>query len=59
MTSCVGKEHETMSDKEFFKQVMPKKSQLQKLKKLLILVTPISIHVESFSGCVSDWSILY
>ena len=34
MTSCVGKEHETMSDKEFFKQVMPKKSQLSETEEV-------------------------
>ena len=35
-----------------------KYSSFQKLKKLLILTAPTSIHIERFSGCVSDWIIL-
>ena len=33
-------------------------SSFQKLKKLLILIATTSIHIERFSGCVSDWSVL-
>ena len=29
------------------------------MKKLLILIAQTSIHIERFSGCVSDWSVLY
>ena len=48
-----------MSDKGFFKQFMSKKQySFQKMKKLLILIAPTSIHIERFTGCVSDWSIL-
>ena len=58
LASWVVEEHETMSDKGFFKQFMSEKSSFQKLKKLLILITPTSIYIERFTGCVSDWSIL-
>ena len=49
--SWVKKEHEIMSDEGIF-------TSFQKLKKLLILIAPTSIHIERFTGCVSDWSIL-
>ena len=59
MISWVEEEHEIMSDKGFFKQFMSQKqSSFQKLTKQLILISPTSIHIERFSGCVSDWSAL-
>ena len=55
----VEEEHEIMSDKGFFNQFMSEKQSIfQKLKKLLILIAPTCIHIERFTGCVSDWSIL-
>ena len=57
--SWVEGEHEIMSDKWFLKPFMSEKqSSFQKLKKLLILISPTSIYIERFTGCVSDWSIL-
>ena len=48
-----------MSDKGFFKQFMSEKQfSFQKLKKLLILIAPTRIHIERFTRCVGDWSIL-
>ena len=35
-----------------------KQYSFQKMKNLLILIAPTSIHIERFTGCVSDWSIL-
>ena len=59
MISWVEEEHETMSDKGFFKQFISEtKSSFQKLKKLLILIAPTSILIERLTGYVSDWSIL-
>ena len=59
MISWVEEEHGIMSDKGLFKQFMlQKQSSFQKLKKLLILIAPTSIHIERFSGCISDWSVL-
>ena len=58
MISWVEEEHEIMTDKGLFKQAMSEKqSSSQKLKKLLILIAPTSIH-ERFTGNVRDWSIL-
>ena len=53
--SWVEEEHEIISDKGLFKQFMSgKQSSFQKLKKPLRLIAPTSIHIERFSGCVSD-----
>ena len=53
--SWVEEGHEIISDKGLFKQFMSEKqSSFQKLKKPLRLMTPTSIHIERFSGCVSD-----
>ena len=57
--SWVEEKHEIMSDKGFLKPFMSEKqSSFQKLKKLLILISPTSIYIERFTGCISDWSIL-
>ena len=59
MVSLFEDEHEIMSVKGFFKQFMSEKSNsFQKLKKLLILITPTSISIKRFTGWVSDLSIL-
>ena len=57
--SWITEEHEIMSDEGFFKQIMSEKqSSFRKLKKLLILNAPTTIHVKKFTGCASYWSIL-
>ena len=59
LRKCVEEGYEIMSDKEFFKHALLEKSfNFQKLKKLLMLIALTSIHVERFTGCVSDWDIL-
>ena len=57
--SWVEEEHKIRSSKATFKQAMSEKfSSFQSLKKLLILIAPTSIHVETFAGCDSGWSVL-
>ena len=59
LRKCVEEGYEIMSDKKFFKHVLSEKSfSFQKLKKLLMLIALTSIHVERFTGCVSDWDIV-
>ena len=56
MISWVEKEHEIMSVKGFFEQVMSGKQ--SSFQELLMLIAPTILCVERFAGCVSDWSIL-
>ena len=56
MISWVEEEHEIMSVKGFFEQVMSGKQ--SSFQELLILIAPTILHVERFTGSVSDWSIL-
>ena len=48
-----------MSDKEFFKQVISEKNQFSEVEEAANTdCSNKHSYVESFSGCVSDWSIL-
>ena len=58
MISWVNEEQENMSDKRFFEQALSAKLySSQKLKKLIILIAPTSVHIERFTGRDNDWSI--